>query len=105
MPLGFDPLAFAKRRQVFVPEGLAIIAQRFNVGTRWAVSASPGGTAEIHSVVSHAPDLNRLQLILPGDAAHEGPEPFTQFGRDDRRALFGAEDAVDIGAEVRQATH
>src|SRR5205085_5719270 len=61
------PLAFAKRRQVFVPEGLAIIAQRFNVGTRRAVSASPGGTAEIHSGVSHAPIsrmIGRRSLVL-----------------------------------------
>src|SRR2546421_10923009 len=57
------------------------------------------------NVVSHAPDLDRLHLILPGDAAHEGPEPFTQFGRDDRLALFGAEDAMDMGADVRHAAH
>src|SRR5438128_196315 len=57
------------------------------------------------NVVSHAPDLDRLHLILPGDAAHEGPKPFAQFGRDHRPALFGAEDAMDLGADVRHATH
>ena len=51
-------------------------------------------------MVGHAADFNGLHFILPGDAAEEWPEPFTQLRRDEWAAFLGAEDAMEIGTDV-----
>ena len=54
-------------------------------------------------VVGHAPNLDGLHLILAGDATQEGPESFAEFRGNQRPALFGAENAMVVGADVRHA--
>ena len=56
-------------------------------------------------MVRHATDLNSLHLILPRDAAQERPESIAQLRRDERPALFGAKDAMVVGADVGHASH
>ena len=56
-------------------------------------------------VVWHAPDLDGLHLVLPGDAAQEGPESLAQRWRDQGPTLFGAEDAMEMGADARHTTN
>ena len=83
---------------------------------------SPEGTAEIGpqlqrlgnreirgpreqdvDVVRHAPNLDGIHSVLPGDAAQEGPESLAQFRCDKRPALLGAENTMEIRANVRHA--
>ena len=85
---------------------------------------SPEGTAEIGpqlqrlgnreirgpreqdvDVVRHAPNLDGIHSVLPGDAAQEGPESLAQRWRDQGPTLFGAEDAMEMGADVRHTTN
>src|SRR5438309_11548825 len=54
--------------------------------------------------VGHATHLDGLHLVLPRDAAQKGPESVAQFRRDHGVTLFGAKDAMEIGADVRHAT-
>src|SRR5438876_2979674 len=105
-----------------VPEGQTTIAQRFNVGTWMPAQPSPEGTAEIGpqlqrlgnreirgpreqdvDVVRHAPNLDGIHSVLPGDAAQEGPESLAQFRCGKRPALLGAENTMEIRANVRHA--
>ena len=51
-----------RRRHVFVPEGRATIAQRFNVGASATLIASPEGTAETIDDTSAVP--SRLAALL-----------------------------------------
>ena len=51
-------------------------------------------------MIRHAAHFDGLHFILPGDAAEERPEAFAQFRRDKRPAFLGAEDAMEIGADV-----
>src|ERR1044071_1538884 len=52
-------------------------------------------------MVRHAPNLDGLHVIVPGDAAQKGPESFPQFRGDQRLPLLGAENAMVIRADIR----
>lgn len=54
-------------------------------------------------VIGHTTDLNGLRLVLACDAAQEWPEPVTQLRRDEGPAVFGAEHAMVVGADVGHA--
>ena len=54
-------------------------------------------------VVRHPPNLDGFHSVLPGDAAQEGPESVAQFRCDQRPALLGAKNAMEIGTHVRHA--
>src|ERR1035438_281159 len=56
-------------------------------------------------VIFHAADFDGLHFILPGDAAEKRPEPVAQFRLDERAAFLGAEDAMEIGADVGHGNH
>jgi len=51
-------------------------------------------------VVFDATNSDGLHFVLPRDTAQEGPEPFPELRRDLRTALFGAENTMEIGADV-----
>ena len=56
-------------------------------------------------VVRHAADLDGLHSVLPGDAAQEQPESFLESRGSQGLAIFDAEDAMKIRADVRHAAH
>ena len=56
-------------------------------------------------MVLHATDLDRLHFVLPGNAAHEWPEPLAQFWCDEPVPFFGAENAVEIGTNIGHGIH
>ena len=45
-------------------------------------------------MVRHAPDGERVHLILARDAAEIRPEPFANGGGEERTAFFGGEHAM-----------
>jgi hypothetical protein len=56
-------------------------------------------------VVGHAANLDRRHLILSRDAAEEGPEPVAQLRWDEGPTLFGAKNAMVVGADVGHVDH
>src|SRR6266536_2595054 len=56
-------------------------------------------------VVFHAADFDGLHLVLPCDATQERPQSFAQCRRDQAATLFGAENVMEIGTNVRHANH
>src|SRR5262245_18137594 len=61
------------------------------------------GKQDMH-VVLDASDFQRPHFVLTRNAAQEGPEPLAQRGRNQRAAFFGADNAVEIGADVGHPT-
>jgi hypothetical protein len=55
------------------------------------------------NVVGHPSNFEGLHLVLASDPAQEGPESIAQLRRDEGTTLFGAEDAVEIRADVGHA--
>jgi hypothetical protein len=51
-------------------------------------------------VIGRTADLDGFHPVLPGDAAQEGPEPFSQRRRDQGAAFLSAENAMEPGADV-----
>ena len=51
-------------------------------------------------MVGDAPDRQRLESVLAGNASHEGPQPFFQFGRDYRLAFLGAPGAMKVAINL-----
>jgi hypothetical protein len=51
-------------------------------------------------MIEGAANLDGFHPVLPSDAAQEGPEPFTQWRRDQGAAFFGAENAMQPGTDV-----
>ena len=51
-------------------------------------------------VVFRPADGDGLHFILPGDAAHEWPEPLLQGRADELFTVFGAEDAMKAITDV-----
>ena len=54
-------------------------------------------------VVYYAANFDGLQPVLSRDAAQERPEPLPERRREQRSALFGAEDAMVIRAHIGHA--
>ena len=54
-------------------------------------------------MVFRTADFDGIHFVDAGDAAQEWPEAFAEFGSDLGAAIFRAEDAVEIGADVGHA--
>jgi hypothetical protein len=55
------------------------------------------------NMIFHAADDDRCHSILSCDAAQERPEPLLQRGGDEFAPLFGAENTMETGTDVRHA--
>ena len=53
------------------------------------------------NMVFDSSDFDGLHLVLPGDTAHESPQPLTQRGGDKFASLFCAENQMNVIADVR----
>lgn len=67
-----------------------IIARRFSAGS----AAPPNALPKVFSVVIDP------EIVLPGDPAHEWPEPVSNLRRDRGQAPFGSKHTTKIGAYV-----
>ena len=54
-------------------------------------------------MVCHATNFQGRHFILAGDAAEKWPEPPAEVRRDEWSPFFGAENAMEIGADVGHA--
>lgn len=81
------------------PFGGATLDQLQCLGNR----KSRGKRQQDMDVVWHAAPFEGLHLVLPRDAAQEGPEPVAELGGDQRPALLGAENAMVMGTDVGHA--
>src|SRR5712691_1053356 len=54
-------------------------------------------------VIWHAANLDGLHLILPSNSAQEWPKSFSKRGCNYGEALFCAENAMEMGADVGHA--
>jgi hypothetical protein len=54
-------------------------------------------------VIGHAANFDGRHLVLTGDATQKRPESILQWRRDERTALLGTEDAMEIGAHIKHA--
>src|ERR1051326_2075862 len=57
------------------------------------------------NVVRDPANFDGLHFVLPGNAAHNRPEPVAQSRGDERAALLGAKHTMEIGTHVRHALH
>ena len=56
-------------------------------------------------MVFHAADFDGLHLVLTRNATQKRPEPVAEGWRDKTPALLGAENAMEIGTNVRHTDH
>ena len=56
-------------------------------------------------MVFNPADLDGLHFVLPCDPAQEWPEPVAECRSDERATFLGAENAMEIGADIGHAGH
>jgi hypothetical protein len=85
------------RKSIMDPFGRTAFDELQSFGNR----ESGGQGKEEMDVVGPAANFDGLHLVLPGDTAQKGPESIAQLRRDERKTFLGAEDAMEIRADVR----
>src|SRR6516225_5823690 len=56
-------------------------------------------------MILYTANFEGLHFVLPGNTSEKWPEPFAQFRFDRGMPFFGAEDTMEIGADVGHKIH